>query len=115
MTTYFTNPNKNRKVDKKMGVMSAARALANGGMANIRLSSQILKEVNTLIKARSKEEVSQALLDDASMTAFGESIYEKLSLPLKNQVPLAGFIDLVLKNRQTLMKKPRNVKKAQKK
>jgi len=83
-----------------MGVMSAAKALASGGMANIRLSSQILKEVNTLIKARSKEEVSQALLDDASMTTFAESIYQKLSVPLRNQVPLAGFTDLVLKNRQ---------------
>jgi hypothetical protein len=98
-----------------MGVMSAARALTSGGMANIRLSGQILREVNVLVKARSKNEVSQALLDDASMTAFGESLYEKLSVSLKNQVPLAGFIDLVVKNRQTLMKKPRNVKKAQKK
>ena len=98
-----------------MGVMSAARALTSGGMANVRLSSQILKEVNVLVKARSKDEVSKALLDDESMTAFASTLYEKLSLTLKNQVPLAGFIDLVVKNRQKLMKKPRNTKKAQKK
>jgi hypothetical protein len=98
-----------------MGVMSAARALTSGGMSSVRLSSQILKEVNGLVKAKSRDEISRALLDDESMTAFGESLYEKLSLPLKNQVPLAGFLDLVIKNRQSLMKKPRNVKKAQKK
>jgi len=98
-----------------MGVMSAARALTSGGMANVRLSSQILKEVNVLVKARSKDEVSKALLHDESMTAFASTLYEKLSLTLKNQVPLAGFIDLVVKNRQKLMKKPRNTKKAQKK
>lgn len=98
-----------------MGVMSAAKALASGGMANIRLNSQILKEVTVLIKAKSKDEVSKALLDDAAMTLFAEGLYEKLSVSLKNQVAMPGFIDLVLKNRQSLMRKPRNVKKALKK
>jgi hypothetical protein len=98
-----------------MGVMSSAKALLSGGLSNIRLSNQILKEVNTLVKNKPREEVSQALLSDEAMTGFAQSLYDKLSVPLKNQVPVTGFVDLVLKNRQTLMSKPRNQKKAQKK
>lgn len=98
-----------------MGVMSAARALTTGGMANLRISGMIIKEVNTLVKAKPREEVSQALLSDDAMRVFAQGLYDRLSAPLKQQVKFEGFLDLVLKNRATLMSKPRNQKKALKK
>lgn len=98
-----------------MGIMSAARALTSGGMNNLRISSQIIKEVSSLIKAKPREEVSAALLSDEAMTEFAQGLYEKLSLGLKQQVKFEGFLDLVLHNRALLMSKPRNQKKALKK
>lgn len=98
-----------------MGVMSAARALTSGSMANLRISGMVIKEVNTLVKAKPREEVSAALLSDESMKVFAKGLYDRLSPTLKQQVKFDGFLDLVLKNRSTLMSKPRNQKKAQKK
>lgn len=91
-----------------MGIMSTARFLSNG--ANIAMMAKLVPEVSRLVKKHGKEQIAIALKSDEGMEAFARNLYPELGAGIRNQVPLEGFVDFVLKNRARLMGKKRNQK-----
>ncbi len=97
-----------------MGIMSTARFLQGRG-TNMLLAAKLIPEVTRLVKKRGKDQVAAALSSDEDMTVFATGLYEELSPSIRAQVPLDGFIGIVLQNRTRLMGLKKNQKKVEKK
>ncbi len=85
------------------------------GVANLQQLASLTPQVQKIVSEFSRDEIKEALEDDAKLADFAEVVYSKLPINLKSKLSKDWFIAEMVKRKDLLMSKKSNKKKLRKK
>lgn len=85
------------------------------GIASTKQLAMLTPEVQKIVSEFSRDEIKEALEDDAKLQTFAETVYSKLPIGIKAKLSKEWFIEEMVKRKDLLMSKKSNKKKLRKK